>query len=146
MENPTILYKPIHPFGKLIPPAYDGDAGMNVCVVNDCVLERHTLTKVDIGISIAVPKNMFVTFLTRSSAVGNGLFVMPTLIDSGYRGPLFLFVYNMGKYSLKLERGISIAQMILVDNHMPANIQQVDELPASERGTKSFGSSGNGVS
>ena len=145
MNNDTILFRRLSKEGNLCIPAYPGDAGMDVTVSEDCLLVAGQVTKVELGIAIAVPSHLAFTFLTRSSAVAMGLFVLPTLIDSGYRGPLFLFVLNTQHFNIKIERGKRIAQVLLLHNHAPVDIQLVDELPASDRGHNGFGSSGGGM-
>jgi dUTP pyrophosphatase len=145
MSKDTILYKKNSKYGDLLVPAYPGDAGMDVVVSEDTVLTPGQVTRVNLGISIAVPSHLAFTFLTRSSSVARGLFVLPTLIDSGYRGPLYLFVLNTQHFNINLECGNRIAQVLLITNHAPVDIKLVNELPESHRGENGFGSSGGGL-
>lgn len=131
--------------GDLLLPSYPGDAGFNVVVAETCILKPGRVTRVDLGISIAVPAHLAFTFMTRSGAVSNNLFVLSTLIDSGYRGPLYLFVTNFNEHDVEIKAGMSIAQVVLIDNHAPVPIKLVDALPPSERGDKGFNSSGGGL-
>jgi dUTP pyrophosphatase len=66
----------------------------------------------------------------------------PGLVDSGYRGELRVILHNTdGEASFVVEPGMRIAQLLVVAV-TEAALREVDELPASERGTGGFGSSG----
>jgi dUTP pyrophosphatase len=66
----------------------------------------------------------------------------PGLIDSGYRGELQVTLLNTDReQSFTVEPGMRIAQLVVLP--VPEiELVEVDELPASERGTAGFGSSG----
>jgi dUTP pyrophosphatase len=66
----------------------------------------------------------------------------PGLVDSGYRGELRVNLLNTDPASaFVVEPGMRIAQLVVVP--VPrVELSEVDELPASERGTGGFGSSG----
>ncbi len=143
--NKILFTKNSHGARDIAPPSYPGDAGLNVFVCHDVVIPPGKLTRVSLGISVAIPEHLAFTFITRSGAIGKGLFVLPSLIDSGYRGPLFLFVMNVGEEEVYLAEGVSIAQILLIDNHSEVVLQEMAALPDSPRGTKGFNSSGGGL-
>jgi len=146
IQVPFLKVQYTSPESQLSPPAYSGDAGMDVRAVVPCMLSPHSIGRVDIGMRIALPPGRVCTFLTRSSAVIQGLFVLPTLIDNGYRGPLYLFVMNVTDSFVRIDPGVSIAQLFILDNRASdVVIVSVGELPASERGMNGFGSSGGAL-
>ena len=146
MNDDTIKFIVDDPGGILKEPAYPGDAGLDVAVTTYASLPPHSVSQVPIGIRMAPPRGTVFTFMTRSSAVRQGIFVLPTLIDEGYRGPLFLFVLNTTGNYLDIPLGTCIAQILLLPNVMEGkHIQLVSELPVSSRGTKAFGSSGDSI-
>jgi dUTP pyrophosphatase len=65
----------------------------------------------------------------------------PGLIDAGYRGELLVNLLNTDSHtSFVVEPGMRIAQLVVLQ--VPAvSLVEVDELPASERGARGFGSS-----
>ena len=65
----------------------------------------------------------------------------PGLIDSGYRGELRVILLNTDRETpFVVEPGMRIAQLVVVP--VPGlELVEVDELPASERGVRGFGSS-----
>ena len=65
----------------------------------------------------------------------------PGLIDSGYRGELKVTLLNTDlNEPFVVEPGMRIAQLVILA--VPElELVELDELPASERGTRGFGSS-----
>jgi dUTP diphosphatase len=65
----------------------------------------------------------------------------PGLVDSGYRGELLVNLLNTDRTeTFVVEPGMRIAQLVILE--LPAvELVEVDELPASERGIRGFGSS-----
>jgi dUTPase len=68
--------------------------------------------------------------------------VHDAVVDSGYRGPMFVCMTNLSGRSITIEAGQRMAQMI------PHRIEEVDwvpmkqQPPATQRGDRGFGSSG----
>ena len=65
----------------------------------------------------------------------------PGLVDSGYRGELKVVLLNTDAAEpFVVEPGMRIAQLVVLE--IPSvDPVEVDELPASERGVRGFGSS-----
>ena len=65
----------------------------------------------------------------------------PGLVDSGYRGELQVALLNTDlRETFVVEPGMRIAQLVVLP--VPGvELVEVDELPASERGERGFGSS-----
>lgn len=91
---------------------------------------------------VAIPDGQWGTFLPRSGLASHGLLVHPTVIDPGYRGPLYAFAYYAGTEALILERGQRVCQLVLFNSVTP-ELALVEELPDSERGNNGFGSTGD---
>ena len=79
--------------------------------------------------------------LVRARLHGISIVNTPGLIDSGYRGELEVTLLNTDReQSFTVEPGMRIAQLVVVP--VPGlELVEVDELPASERGVRGFGSS-----
>jgi len=97
------------------------------------------------GIAIAIEPG-FVGLIVPRSGLGHkkGLILGNStgVIDSDYRGPILVSLYN--RYSEireKIKPGDRIAQMLFVPVSQ-AKMIEVDELPESERGGNGFGSTG----
>ena len=68
----------------------------------------------------------------------------PGTVDAGYRGEIRVCLVNLDRTeTLTLRRGDRIAQLV-VQRVEHARFREVDELPASARGTGGHGSTGVG--
>jgi dUTP pyrophosphatase len=141
---PDVMFKRLDPRAKIPTNAYGNDAGWDMYVLQDTLIDGEDLwTEVRSGIAIAVPEGHYARIVGRSSTWRKrSLFVHEGIIDAGYRGELFACVSSGLDGIYKVEGGTAICQIILqkVD---PVEFVEVDELPASIRGEKGFGSSGN---
>ena len=128
-------------------PAYaqPGDAGLDLCAAESVTVEPGARVLVRTGIALAIPDGFAALVLPRSGlALRQGLTVLnsPGLIDAGYRGEVKVLVINTDpRVPVKVARGDRVAQLV-VQRVEAVQLTEVDELPASERGTGGFGSSG----
>ena len=121
-------------------------AGMDVyaAVDEDLVLEPGDIRLVPTGLYVAVPQGYEVQVRPRSGlALKHGLTVVnaPGTIDADYRGEVGVIVGNIGREAFTITRGMRIAQLV-VAAVARADVQQVDELPETDRGEGGFGHSG----
>jgi len=96
------------------------------------------------GLAVAIPDGYAGFVQPRSGlALRHGISIVntPGLIDPGYRGELCVTLLNTDQRdSFTVEPGMRIAQLLIVP--IPdVELVEVDELPASERGVRGFGSS-----
>ena len=139
------------PFRRLDPSApvpsraQPGDAGLDVAANVDVDVAPGERALVPTGLAVAIPEGHAGLLLPRSglaSRRGLTLANAPGLIDAGYRGEVTVAVVNLDREeTVKIRRGDRIAQLVVVPFEDARPIE-VDELPASERGTGGFGSSG----
>lgn len=96
------------------------------------------------GISMALPAGYEAQVRPRSGlALKQGLTVLnaPGTIDADYRGEVGVILVNLSDQDVTLNRGDRIAQLLLSKVERLA-WDEVKELPASERGSGGFGSTG----
>jgi dUTP pyrophosphatase len=96
------------------------------------------------GLAVAIPSGYAGYVQPRSGlAAEHGITIVnsPGLVDSGYRGELRVILLNTDReHPFEVEPGMRIAQLVLLS--VPrVELKVVDELPASERGERGFGSS-----
>jgi len=141
-----IYWKRTHPKGELRFPAYPDDAGFDLVVCERAWVNNRETTKVNCGIKIALPENVSAFILGRSSAVISGVIVVTTLIDSGYRGPIYCMAYCLGNRSVVIEPGARIAQIVpfrMLTEQLGLRLAVSGVLPESRwRGEQGFGSTG----
>ena len=139
------------PHGRDLPlPAYATaqSAGMDLLAATDRDLTLAPAERVIIptGIAIALPDGFEAQVRPRSGlAAKHGLTVVnsPGTIDADYRGEIKVILASTGTDSVRLERGMRIAQMVVAPV-VQARWTEADTLTATERGDGGFGSTGTG--
>ena len=124
--------------------AYAGDAGLDLAACERVELGPGERATVGTGLAVAIPDGHAGFVQPRSGlAARHGITIVnsPGLIDSGYRGELRIVLLNTDeREAFTVEPGMRIAQLVVVA--LPElELLEVDELPASERGARGFGSS-----
>jgi dUTP diphosphatase len=131
--------------GAVVPErAYEGDAGMDLSACDRIELAPGERALVPTGLAVAIPDGYAGYVQPRSGlASRHGISIVntPGLVDSGYRGELLVNLVNHDLHeTFVIEPGMRIAQLVILP--VPAvELVEVDELPASERGVRGFGSS-----
>ena len=124
--------------------AYAGDAGLDLAACEQVELAPGERALVGTGLAVAIPDGHAGFVQPRSGlASRHGISVVnaPGLIDSGYRGELKIILLNTDRNEpFVVEPGMRIAQLVVLPVPEVAP-REVDELPASERGERGFGSS-----
>ncbi len=130
---------------------HTSDVGYDICAIEDVTIDPGSVQLVRTGVCLAMPKNIFVQVCTRSSHGKQGIIVHHGVIDSGYTGEISIWVMNLarpvnaqGMQLIKpfiIKKGDKIGQL-LFHKAERVNINQISELPETERGDKGHGSSG----
>ena len=124
--------------------AYAGDAGLDLAACDRVEIGAGERALVGTGLAVAIPDGYAGFVQPRSGlAAEHGITVLntPGLIDPGYRGEVRVILHNSDASTpFVVEPGMRIAQLVVVPL---AEIEpiEVEELPASERGVRGFGSS-----
>ena len=135
------------PHGEGLPmPAYatEGAAGMDVVSAEDLDLAPGARHAVATGFAMAIPFGFEVQVRPRSGlALKHGITCLntPGTIDSDYRGPLGVIMYNSGEQAFQIAHGDRIAQMVLAPV-VQAAFTLVAKLDETTRGAGGFGSTG----
>jgi dUTP pyrophosphatase len=144
-SGPTVLVRRLDPEVPLPLYAMPGDAGADIVTAADVMLQPGERAVLPTGLAIAVPEGFAAFVHPRSglaARVGLGIVNAPGTIDAGYRGEVKLIVINHDTAApLHLARGERVAQ-IVVQRVEHAEFREVDELPASARGSGGHGSTG----
>ena len=130
--------------GKARTPIYatEGSAGADLSVFEHITIEPHESKRVNIGIHFEIPENFFGMVVPRSSLYDKtGLILTNSvgIIDSDYRGPISMNLYNTSAIPVTLEYGTRIGQIIFIP-FMQASFQQCLALSETPRGSGGYGS------
>ncbi len=124
--------------------AYEGDAGLDLSACERVEIGPGERVVVGTGLAVAIPEGHAGFVQPRSGlASRHGITIVntPGLVDSGYRGELRVVLLNTDRdQAFVVEPGMRIAQLVVMPVAEPDPIE-VDELPATERGVRGFGSS-----
>ena len=139
------------PHGRDLPlPQYetDGAAGLDLQAAlapdEELVLAPGNRDLIPTGLAIALPQGYEAQIRPRSGlAAKNGVTALnsPGTIDCDYRGEVKVILINHGDEPLVITRGMRIAQMVIAPVAR-VEVECVEELDATERGSGGFGSTG----
>ena len=124
--------------------AHHGDAGLDLMAAENALLCPGDRWAVETGVSMEIPDGYVGLVCARSgNAARRGLGIVNGVgvIDSGYRGPINAILINHGRSNVAVMRGDRIAQLLIVPIEKP-DVEIVDRLSDSDRGTGGLGSSG----
>ena len=121
-------------------------AGLDLCAAIDTPIAMAPGERVAIstGLAMAIPEGFEGQVRPRSGlAREHGVTVVnaPGTIDADFRGVVHVLLVNLGAQPFTVKPGERIAQLVIAPV-VQAELAEVDELPATERGTGGFGSTG----
>ena len=135
--------------GREIPLPYYATEGAAAVDLHACIDEAVTLPPggralLPTGLAAAIPAGHVGLLAVRSSmgirhgvTLSNGVGV----IDSDYRGPLGAGLHNLSQTPYTVQPGDRVAQLMVVPV-IREQIEVVEELPPTRRGSGGFGSTG----
>ena len=142
----TIRVKKLHP--NAILPTYGTEeaagADLYACLDAPVTIEPGKTGWIGTGIAMEVPKGCAGLIYARSGmACKKGLAPANKVgvIDSDYRGPITVVLFNHGSESVTVTHGERIAQMVITPVITPAYVE-TDDLSDTDRGQGGFGSTG----
>ncbi|MBU1277488.1 MAG: dUTP diphosphatase [Proteobacteria bacterium] len=148
MSRPQVLIKRLAHGQGLKLPAYESElaAGLDLpaAVQETISIQPGGIVMVPTGLSLAIPPGFEGQVRPRSGlAIKKGLTVVnaPGTIDADYRGEVMVGLINLGPAAVDVARGERVAQLVIAPVTQ-ARLEEVDELPASQRGHGGFGSTG----
>lgn len=121
---------------------YEGDAGLDLYTAETVTLNPGEKVGISTGVQLAIPRGYVGLIWDKSGlSMKRGLKTLGGVVDSGYRGEVIVGLINLSEEPHTFEKGDKIAQMIIQKKEF-VTIEEVDDLDATDRGDKGFGSSG----
>ena len=109
---------------------------------NDKLIPKHSVHRICIGVRVEMSPGTHAEFKTRSSYVLKNLSVEGGVIDSDYRGLLYVCKRNHNSLDYLVRRDEKIAQLIFYQSVFP-DFNTVEKLSETARGEGGFGSTDN---
>lgn len=119
-------------------------AGRDVKSLEDAVIKPGEVHVFRTGLAMEIPQGYFGGIYSRSGmSTKRGLTVSTgtSILDSDYRGEIFVGLRNLSKEDQKIYKGDKIAQ-IVIQPYVDVQYRVVDKLCETERGEGGFGSTG----
>lgn len=128
--------------GAILPTrAHKQDAGLDLYSRWDCIVCAKESAVFDTGVHIELPPDT-VGFLKSKSGLNVKYGITSEgVIDEGYTGSIIVKLYNNGGHDYKVHKGDKISQLVILPIIKP-ELEIVDTLDDTDRGSNGFGSSG----
>ena len=141
MEKREIKIKKVHSDAKV--PFYSSEkaAGFDFYSLIDVIIESGKTAKISTGVSLEIPEGYYLRVEDRSGLAIKGIHKVGGIIDSDYRGEIFIVLHNSGKEPYKIEKHDRIAQGIITPT-LRISFEEVKELSETKRGEGGFHSTG----
>jgi dUTP pyrophosphatase len=131
--------------------AYESDSGFDLKANEDVEIMPYSRVGVKTGLKFSIPEGLEMQVRPKSGlALHKGLTVLntPGTVDSGYLGEVVVIMFNTTKETVRIDRGMKIAQAVLcpVVNGKFVNFVQVESVADAsgnkDRNENGFGSTG----
>lgn len=132
----------LEPWAIMPTRAHEFDAGLDLySAYDDVYIFPRESELFDTGVHIQLPKNTAGFLKSKSGLnVKHGI-TSEGVIDVGYVGSIMVKLYNHGDKPYLVRKGDKISQLVILPCLLP-ELEVVDSLEDTERGTGGFGSTG----
>lgn len=123
--------------------AHFGDAGADLYANEEVDIQPNEVKIVQTGLKVEIPDGYEIQVRPRSGmSTKTPILGILGTVDSGYRGPLGVMLYNHGDIPYHIQKGERIAQAIISPTYH-GNFLISESLSETERGEGGFGSTDN---
>ena len=136
-----VKIKKLHPDAKVPLHMTEQAAGCDFYSIEDVIIKPGETKKIATGVSFEIPRGFYLRIEDRSGMALRGIHKVGGIIDSDYRGELFILLQNGSTEDFKIEKHDRIAQGIFSPVSQ-ASFSEVLELQETVRGDKGFESTG----
>jgi len=136
-----IKVKKLKENAKLPKYHHPGDVGMDLYAMETIEIKPMEHCRIWHGFALEFPEGYAAVVKDKSSISKAGLHTMGGVFDAGYRGEYNTHLVNLSGKPYIVEERDKVAQLISYPVAI-AELEEVDELSESSRGTDGFGSTG----
>ena len=123
--------------------AFPNDAGLDLFSREEQIILPGESAVFDTGVHVELPEGTFGKLESKSGLnVNYDIVSCGGTIDCGYVGSIKVKLYNMGTKPYMVRKGQKIVQMVVIPILRP-ELELVDHLEETERGSNGFGSTGH---
>ena len=121
--------------------AHPTDAGLDLRSPIKIIVRARSRVSINTGVHVQIPDGYAGVLVSKSGLMRNAGITCRGLIDSSYRGAICAVLFNHSDDDYVIERGDKITQLVILPCRLD-EIEVVDELDETDRGTSGFGSTG----
>lgn len=115
IEIPSVKVKRTRDASIVPTKAHRWDAGYDLYVVHDCKIPPFGRALIPTGVAFDIPKGYLGMVVGRSGNTSKRGFHVPAgIIDSHYKGEVFIVAFNHTRKTIKLYKGERAAQMLIL--------------------------------
>ena len=139
----SVYFKKLDPRAVAPSRNNESDAGADLRSIDNVIIPPLSRALINTGLSLEIPRGFYGRIAPRSGlAVKNGIDVLAGVVDSSYRGPVGVVLYNTDKEKeFVVNVGDRIAQIIF-EQHWNFKMIEFTDLSETTRSDNGFGSSG----
>ncbi|KAG6504477.1 hypothetical protein ZIOFF_036810 [Zingiber officinale] len=139
-DSPYILVHKLTKTAVMLKNKTVGAAGFDLAVDQSTIIEPRGRALIPTGLSLEIPWGTYGRIAARSSIAWKiGIDIGTRVIDSDYRGEIFVLIFNHSDERIFIPQSMAIAQIIFEQIIHP-NIYEVTQLSTMTRGKGGFGS------
>lgn len=117
------------------------DCGLDIFMPQDIIIDSLQTKTVGLKLKVAIPEGFAGMLVPRSSIAEKGLIIQTSIIDPDYTGEIHLIITNCSTNLREIHAGDRVCSLV-VYSVLNAYLEEVGELPKTERGNRGLGSSG----
>ena len=117
------------------------DVGLDIFTPKEFWLRPLETITIGLELAVSIPEGFAGMLVPRSSITERGMIVQTAVIDPDYTGEIHLIITNCSNNIQHIEEGQRVCSLV-VYSVLNARIEDVEEMPETERNTKGLGSSG----
>lgn len=117
------------------------DAGTDLFLPNDFLIEPFETKTIGLGLGVAIPEGFVGMIIPRSSIAEKGLIIQTSAIDTDYTGEIHLIITNCSNNTYSFKKGDRVCSLVCL-SILNFYIEVVDDLPKTERNKNGLGSTG----
>lgn len=117
------------------------DVGLDIFTPKEFWLRPLETITIGLELAVSIPEGFAGMLVPRSSITERGMIVQTAVIDPDYTGEIHLIITNCSNNIQHIEEGQRVCSLV-VYSVLNARIEEVEEMPETERNTKGLGSSG----
>lgn len=137
----NLKIKKLNSNARLPSRAHPDDAGIDLYSLGDYIIKSGETKVVQTGIALEIPHGYVGLIWDKSGISSKGVKTLGGVIDAGYRGEVGVIIHNLSDSDFTFVNNSKVAQMLIQKVEL-FEIEEVDDLHASNRGTGGFGSTG----